>query len=76
MCILLIEFYANLHTKNIFHGDIKPDNLFVVNDYKITSSCRIIILIHQDKDPDEPIYYCWRYTPGFASTEHIIDIVN
>ncbi len=44
--------------------------MFVVNDYKITSSCRIFILIQQDKDPDEPIYYCWKYTPGFASEEH------
>ena len=28
MCILAIDYFAQYHTKNFFHGDIKPHNIF------------------------------------------------
>jgi serine/threonine protein kinase len=29
MILIIIDYFADLHAKNFFHGDIKPDNILI-----------------------------------------------
>ena len=33
-----IKYIADLHNKNLFHGDIKPDNIFYWDGYHLNIS--------------------------------------
>ncbi len=68
--MLAIEYFANYHQKNFFHGDIKPENLFVSNIFELTSDAGTLLSLEDDDDLDIPKYFINLYTEGFASPEH------
>ena len=48
MCILAIDYFAQYHTKNFFHGDIKPDNILVSNDNFFTTDAGTLLYLGND----------------------------
>jgi len=61
-------YLADLHSnKRLFHGDIKPNNLFVDTEesFCTSDSGSLVPLTGSDK------YIARVYTVGFASTNHI-----
>lgn len=60
-----------LHTtKRLFHGDLKPENVFIDMDgdgLLTTDSGTLTPLYHED---DEPRYTIRVYTETFCSLEH------
>ena len=67
---------ADYHFNNLFHGDIKPDNIFI-NDYNgiefITSDVGSLLYLGEDND-NKFIVTC--YTEKYASAEHIEAVEN
>ena len=62
----------------MFHGDIKPANIFFKNNPLITSfvtsdSGSVVQLERDNKDKK---YFIKYYTPGFSSNKHILAIRN
>lgn len=56
-------------TKNLFHGDIKPDNLFVkLNASIVTSDSGSLVPLNKRK---KELYYPRVFTQGYASPEHM-----
>lgn len=58
-------------SKRLFHGDLKPQNIFVEMDgdgFLTTDSGTLTPLYKTD---DEPIYIIRVYTDGFSSKKHI-----
>jgi serine/threonine protein kinase len=43
-----IKYIADNHALNIFHGDIKPANLFYDNQYMTSDSGTLLYLYHAD----------------------------
>lgn len=63
-----ICYLADLHeNKRLFHGDIKPANLFVSTDicFGTSDSGSLVPLTGSDK------YFADVFTPGFASALHM-----
>ncbi len=52
--MLAIEYLANLHTKDFFLGDLKPEILLYTQNYKIASGIGAMVFLGKDIDPDEP----------------------
>ncbi len=50
ICLLAIEYFANYHQKNFFHGDIKPENIFVSNIFELTSDAGTLLSLGDDED--------------------------
>jgi serine/threonine protein kinase len=49
ICIKAIGYFAEYHRKNFFHGDIKPDNIFVLNTFEeITSDSGTLLDVGSD----------------------------
>ncbi len=48
--MLAIEYFANYHKKNFFHGDIKPENIFISNIFELTSDAGTLLLLGDDQD--------------------------
>ena len=72
-----IKYIADIHDKNLFHGDIKPANLFYNNSYKkLQISSDSGSLVQLDKDNIEKKYYIRYYTDGFSSSKHKKAIKN
>jgi serine/threonine protein kinase len=46
--ILAIEYFANYHLKNFFHGDIKPDNILVSKNFELTSDAGTLLSLGDD----------------------------
>jgi hypothetical protein len=68
-----IKYIAHIHDRNLFHGDIKPANLFYYYDDKekiIQISSDSGSLIQLDQDNNDRKYYIRYFTPGFASLNH------
>jgi hypothetical protein len=56
---MAIKYFASYHQKNFFHGDIKPDNIFVQKlSLKITSDAGTLIYLGDKsiEKPDDPLY--------------------
>jgi hypothetical protein len=70
ICLRAIEYYAQYHSKNFFNGNIKPDNVFVREDY-LTSSVGTLLYLGNDHEIDTPRYIITQYTLGFASKEFV-----
>jgi serine/threonine protein kinase len=78
MTMIVISLH-NLHRKNLFHGDIKPANIFFDKDFKImtTDVGSLIYLGKPDEDELETskfIVTC--YTENYASAEYIDAVKN
>ena len=73
LCLFLsLTYFADLHEKKrLFHGDIKPANIFFhrIGCSVETDSGSLIPLY--DLDPDHSIYKPTTYTIGFASQEFV-----
>jgi predicted unusual protein kinase regulating ubiquinone biosynthesis (AarF/ABC1/UbiB family) len=50
--VLAIEYFANYHIKNFFHGDIKPDNILVSNIFELTSDAGTLLFLGDYKDSE------------------------
>jgi serine/threonine protein kinase len=73
--ILTINYLSDLHLKKkMFHGDIKPENIFIENegDGLITSDSGTLTLLNDPTDK----YFIQLYTPGFCSSNHMQSIKN
>ncbi len=67
--IMSISYMGDLHEKKkIFHGDIKPANIFMCKDGDgfITSDSGSLTLLNDSKDK----YFIQLSTPGFSSPQH------
>jgi hypothetical protein len=74
--VLAIEYFANYHLKNFFHGDIKPQNIFLSNIFELTSDAGSLLFLENNDDKDSKNYLINLFTPSFASSEHISDVKN
>lgn len=63
----LLQKIKKLHKHNIFHGDIKPGNIFgadgFLSIFRFTTDCDSLVFMDGNSDH----YYIKRYTPAFAS---------
>ena len=68
---LLVAYLNDLHTKKkLFHGDIKPMNIFYkLDSLRITSDSGTLVPLYEDKE--DHLYEVRSYTNGFASPEFI-----
>jgi hypothetical protein len=48
-----IQYFANLHRRNMFHGDIKPANIFY-RDKVVTSDAGSLLDLGKDLEIDVP----------------------
>ena len=66
---------ADYHFNSLFHGDIKPDNIFIYDKglLLITSDVGSLLYLGEDKD-NKFIVTC--YTEKYASAEHIEAVEN
>ncbi len=71
----MIDYFAELHSKNIFHGDIKPDNILFSNA-KINSDSGSLLYLGHDDPIDTPRFIVTCVTPGFASEQHVEAVLN
>ena len=77
ICIKAIGYFAEYHRKNFFHGDIKPDNIFIYSIFEeITSDSGTLLDVGNDLPIDYPQYIVTSFTQGFASDKHILAIKN
>jgi hypothetical protein len=69
----VVDYFAKYHTKNFYHGDIKPDNIFIFDvDYDITSDGGSLLYLGEtDLKADDPRFIITEFTQGFASRELI-----
>ena len=62
----------------MFHGDIKPDNIFYQNNPLcpsfVTSDSGSVVQLEEDNKDKK--YFIKYYTPGFSSKNHILAIKN
>jgi serine/threonine protein kinase len=67
---------VDYHSNNLFHGDIKPDNIFYQNyNVRLFTTSDVGSLLHLGKQNDVKfIISC--YTEKFASHEHIEAVKN
>ena len=57
MCIQAICYFADYHIKNFYHGDIKPDNIFIYEDtLHVTSDAGTLLYLGDDSPIDNPRY--------------------
>ncbi len=75
---MAINFMADYHQENFFHGDIKPDNLFINDRFEMSSDAGTLLYLgRSDVIPsDKPLYIVNMFTPGYASFEHIDAIIK
>ena len=46
LCFKAIDYFANYHKRNFYHGDIKPDNLmFYYLSYEFTSDAGTLLYL-------------------------------
>ena len=46
-----LDYFCDLHSNCIFHGDIKPENIFMFSDFLISSDGgSMLILNNEDTD--------------------------
>ena len=67
---------SDYHFNNLFHGDIKPDNIFINDDNMfslITSDVGSLLYLGEDND-NKFIVTC--FTEKYASAEHIEAVKN
>jgi serine/threonine protein kinase len=75
----VIQYFANYHKNNYFHGDIKPENILIefekyfknFQGYEIRSDSGSFLYLMSDEDFDTPKYIVTLYSPGYASQEQI-----
>ena len=49
ICVKAIEYFAEYHKRNFFHGDIKPENIFFSFDYDyMTSDAGTLLYLGSD----------------------------
>ncbi len=48
MSIQAINYFAEYHSKNFFHGDIKPANLFYDKSFLMTSDAGSLLYLGDD----------------------------
>ena len=56
ICIQAICYFADYHIKNFYHGDIKPDNIFIYSDLSVTSDAGTLLYLGDDSAIDNPRY--------------------
>jgi serine/threonine protein kinase len=75
ICLRSIELFAEYHSKNFFHGDIKPENILF--NYKfITSDAGTLLDLGIDQPIDNPRFIVTSFTFGFASKQHVEAVNN
>ena len=74
---MMIKLIAqNYHRNNLFHGDIKPDNVFIfdyLNHLCMTSDVGSLLYLGEVNDNK---FIVTSYTEKFASVEHINAVKN
>ena len=75
-----VRYIDTLHKLNVFHGDIKPQNFFYLNDKcckyalregdkdTLSSDCGTLTIL--DPDDSDKTYLITQYTPAFSSKAH------
>ena len=73
ICIRAIRYFAAYHKNNFFHGDIKPQNIFVNGENAISSDAGSLLYLGEveENNPDEPLYRITIATPFYSSPEHL-----
>ncbi len=74
ICIRAIRYFAAYHKNNFFHGDIKPQNIFVHRfNMSISSDAGSLLYLGEveESNPDEPLYRITIATPFYSSLEHL-----
>ena len=66
MILRTINYFADLQSKNFFHGDIKPHNILFWGK-SITSDAGSLLYLGHDEPIDTPRFIVNCFTPGFAS---------
>ncbi len=73
---MMIKLIVEYHKNNFFHGDIKPENIFISNydsSSSITSDIGSLLYLGENKD-EKFIVTC--FTEKYASESHIDAIKN
>ena len=65
----IIRYIAQLHLNDLFHGDIKPENIMSLN-HIITSDAGSLLFMKSEKLDDE-IYIVDTFTQSYSSSEHV-----
>jgi hypothetical protein len=63
--VKLLKYFADLHLNSFFHGNIKPDKIFVSNREIYVDPGNTLLM--NEKDEDDEIYINYKFSLGFAS---------
>ena len=72
----------NYHQKDLFHGDIKPENIFICDRFKkaypmsCTSDIGSVLYLGKANEKEETKFIVTCYTEKYASKEHIEAVKN
>ena len=61
----VLKYFADLHLNNFFHGNIKPDKIFVSNGVIQTDPGNTLLM--NEKDENEEVYISHKLSLGYAS---------
>ncbi len=73
---------CNYHQKDLFHGDIKPENIFICDIFKkfepikCTSDIGSVLYLGEANETEDTKFIVTCYTENYASKEHIEAVKN
>jgi len=73
--ILTMQYFYSLHSTSLFHGDIKPANVFtpvnLAEEQKLLADIDSVVLLDGPQDDNEPAYLGSSWTRGFSSAYYV-----
>jgi serine/threonine protein kinase len=80
LCFLIINLITvKYHKQNLFHGDIKPENIFFDNtkhEFWNTSDIGSVLYLGRANEIEEGKFIVTCYTEKYASKEYIEAVKN